>query len=226
MIKHHIRVTHRRWIAPGGWHAGPVSSQDVATVLVPVITAIIGALGVLWQDWRQRRSLAARRKLAFEDAIRQVSFAELWWRAKQSIAPSSGDAGQDTTADPLSFLDNALRLVKSVEPPRFDQDARSLLRRLLLLYGFQRRAAKMLRVVFYLLLTVITVTALVALGNVLAGDASTTRESLAWQLIFAIVLAVVTLVIRFSAVSIEDAAERRSRSALSAQLIPPAVRGR
>jgi len=198
------------------WQAGPVSSQDVATVLVPVITAIIGALGVLWQDWRQRRSLAARRKLAFEDAIRQVSFAEQWWRAKQSIAPSSSDSGQDTTADPLSFLDNALRLVKSVEQPRFDQDARPLLRRLLLLYGFQRRAAKMLRVAFYLLLMVITVTALVALGNVLAGDADTTRESLAWQLIFAIVFAVVTLVIRFSAVSIEDAAERRSRSAMSA----------
>lgn len=195
-----------------------MSSQDVATVLVPVITAIIGALGVLWQDWRQRRSLAARRKLAFEDAIRQVSFAEQWWRAKQSIAPSSGDAGQDTTADPLSFLDNALRLVKSVEQPRFDQDARPLLRRLLLLYGFQRRAARILRVVFYLLLAFISVIALVGLGNLLAGDtSSTTRENLAWELIFAIVFAVVTLVIRFSAVSIEDAAERRSRSAMPAQ---------
>jgi len=189
-----------------------VSSEDVATVLVPVGTAIIGALGVLWQDWRQRRSLAARRKLAFEDAIRQVTFAEQWWRAKQSIAPPSGDSGQDTTADPLSFLDNALRLVKSVEQSTFDRASQPLTRRLLLLYRFHRRSAKILRVVFYLLLAFITVIALLALGNVLAGDtSSTTRANLAWELIFAIVFAVVTLVIRFSAVSIEDAAERQSR---------------
>ena len=189
-----------------------MSSEDVATVLVPVGTAIIGALGVLWQDWRQRRSLAARRKLAFEDAIRQVTFAEQWWRAKQSIAPPSGDSGQDTTADPLSFLDNALRLVKSVEQSTFDRASQPLTRRLLLLYRFHRRSAKILRVVFYLLLAFITVIALLALGNVLAGDtSSTTRANLAWELIFAIVFAVVTLVIRFSAVSIEDAAERQSR---------------
>jgi len=193
------------------WHAALVSSQDVATVLVPVVTAIIGVLGVLWQDWRQRRSAEARRKLAFEDAIRQVTFAEQWWRAKQSIAPPSGDSGQDTAAEPLSFLDNALRLVRSVEEPRFDHTPQPILRRLLLLYRLQQRSAKVLRVVFYLLLAFISVIALIALGNVLAGDASTTRESLAWQLIYTVVFAVVTLVIRFSAVSIEDASERRSR---------------
>lgn len=44
-----------------------MQAQDVVTivaaVLVPVVTAAVGSLAILFQDWRLRRSRAGRRKL-------------------------------------------------------------------------------------------------------------------------------------------------------------------
>jgi hypothetical protein len=54
-----------------------MSAQEVVAVtvavLVPVVTAVAGVVSLLVQDWRVRRSSAGRRRLAFEDATRQVS---------------------------------------------------------------------------------------------------------------------------------------------------------
>jgi hypothetical protein len=45
--------------------------QLVIIVLVPIVTAMAGILGVMFQGWRVRKSQAGRRKLALEDASRQ-----------------------------------------------------------------------------------------------------------------------------------------------------------
>jgi hypothetical protein len=55
----------------------------ILALLVPVVTGVVGALAILFQDWRVRRSRAGRRKLALEDATRQVAFAAEWWKARQ-----------------------------------------------------------------------------------------------------------------------------------------------
>jgi hypothetical protein len=58
-----------------------MKSEQVPSIavalLVPVVAAVVGAVAIAFQDWRVRRSLAGRRKLAFEDATRQVA---LCWR--------------------------------------------------------------------------------------------------------------------------------------------------
>lgn len=62
----------------------------VVALLVPMVTGVVGSLGILFQDWRARRSRAGRRKLALEDATRQVAFATEWWKARQSLDPKAG----------------------------------------------------------------------------------------------------------------------------------------
>jgi hypothetical protein len=160
-----------------------MNSSDLATVMVPIMTALIGVLGVLTRDWRDRRSSAGRRRLAFDDATRQVSFAEQWWKASQAMNPAP-ELINTARATALSWLDEAHTLVASMAPPAAATDSRGLIRRLLLLYPFQRWTAQVLRVIFYVLLAFMTLTALIALGNVLSGEAvDTSRDSLAWQLI-------------------------------------------
>jgi len=70
----------------------------VITVLVPIVTAMAGILGVMLQDWRVRKSQAGRRKLALEDAGSQVSFAVDWWNAKKLIADSPEVVQEATNA--------------------------------------------------------------------------------------------------------------------------------
>jgi hypothetical protein len=70
------------------------------------VTAIAGILGVMLQDWRVRKSLAGRHKLALEDASRQVSFAIDWWNAKKLITDSPG-AMQEVTKCADDWLEEA-----------------------------------------------------------------------------------------------------------------------
>jgi hypothetical protein len=67
-----------------------------AALLVPIVTAVLGVLGLMFGDWRQRRTETGRRKLALEDASRQVSFAAEWWNAKKLLAASL-EAEQEAT---------------------------------------------------------------------------------------------------------------------------------
>ncbi len=54
-------------------------------VLVPLATAFAGVLTLIVQDWRQRKSRADRRRLALEDATRQVAFVTEWWTTRQLL---------------------------------------------------------------------------------------------------------------------------------------------
>ena len=44
-------------------------------IMVPVLTALLGGLGIAFQDWRARRSQVIRRRLALDDAARQIGLA-------------------------------------------------------------------------------------------------------------------------------------------------------
>ena len=56
-----VSLLARRLVATrGSGRGGPMGTQDLVNialaVLVPVVTAVVGAIGVAFQDWRVRRS--------------------------------------------------------------------------------------------------------------------------------------------------------------------------
>jgi hypothetical protein len=117
-------------------------------LLVPIVTAVLGVLGVVVGDWRQRRTQAGRRKLALEDAGRQVSFAAEWWNARKLVADSP-EAMREATTRAAAWLEEASALVAGSTPPPVDEKPPVTLRRLLLFYPLHGRTANILRGIFY-----------------------------------------------------------------------------
>jgi hypothetical protein len=117
------------------------------TLLAPIVTAVLGVLGVVFGDWRQRRTEAGRRKLALEDASRQVSFAAEWLQARKLVADSP-EAEQEAATRATAWLEEASALVAASKPPPIDEKPTITLRRLLVLYPLQRRAARVIRGAF------------------------------------------------------------------------------
>lgn len=132
-----------------------MTSTEVVTiataVLVPVVTAVLGALGIAFQDWRHRKSEVGRRKLAFEDAGRQVSFATEWWNAKKLLVDSP-EAINEATARAVGWLEEASALVVKSNKVPIEEKPPITIRRLLLFYPLKGRAANVLRGVFYVCL--------------------------------------------------------------------------
>ena len=119
-------------------------------VVTPILTAGFGVLGLVVGDWRQRRTQAGRRKLAFEDASRQVAFAADWWNARKLLADSP-EAEQQATTRAQAWLDEASAQVAESKHPPVEKPTITL-RRLLLAYPMQSRAARVLRGIFFLVL--------------------------------------------------------------------------
>jgi hypothetical protein len=116
-------------------------------------------------DWRERRSQHGRRKLAVEDAGRQVTFAEEWFNASKLIA-ASPDAQQRAGAQAQAWLDEAAQLVSESKPPPPAEEKRSVTaRRLLLAYPMHRRGARILRGFYYFFLGVVLLQVSGALGS-------------------------------------------------------------
>jgi hypothetical protein len=102
------------------------------TVITPILTAGIGIVALVIGDWRDRRTKAGQRKLAFEDASRQVAFAAEWWNASKLVADSP-EAEQRAATRAQAWLDEATTLVAESKPPPVDEKPAITLRRLLLL---------------------------------------------------------------------------------------------
>ena len=121
------------------------------TVFTPILTAGIGVGALVIGDWRERRSQAGRRKLAFEDASRQVAFATEWWNASKLIAVSPEEQ-ERASARAQAWLEEATTLVADSEPPPAEDKQAITLRRLLLAFPMERRAARILRAFYYFFL--------------------------------------------------------------------------
>lgn len=123
------------------------------TIVTPLLTAGIGIFALVVGDWRERRTQAGRRKLAFEDASRHVEFAADWFNASKLIAP---DDEPRAAARAQAWLDEASELVAESTPPPRSEQARSVTaRRLLLAYPMHRRGARVLRGFYYFFLGVV-----------------------------------------------------------------------
>jgi hypothetical protein len=183
-----------------------MDSRDTAVVgalLVPIVTAVVEALAIQFQDWQVNRSLAAQRRQAIEEASRQVGFVSEWWQASQMLLKDS-DILKGVEAQAASWLDEAGRHAASaVAQPRPERQ-RGTLRRLFLLQRPTRPAARIIRIGFYAaLLVVVGVTASVV-SNELTSSQRHTRASLAG----AALAGAVALGLRFWAVSTEEGARR------------------
>jgi hypothetical protein len=120
------------------------------TVITPILTAGIGIVALVIGDWRERRTQAGQRKLAFEDASRQVEFAADWYNASKLIA---SDEEQRAAARAQAWLDEASDLVDSWKPsPPSDGERSITARRLLLAYPMHRHGARVLRGFYYFFL--------------------------------------------------------------------------
>src|SRR5215510_860739 len=97
------------------------------TVITPILTAGIGVVALVIGDWRERRTQAGRRKLALEDASRQVAFAADWWNASKLIADSP-DAEQQAATRAKAWLDEASALDAESKPPPVDEKTAITLR--------------------------------------------------------------------------------------------------
>jgi hypothetical protein len=164
----------------------------VITLLVPVVTAVAGVLGVVFQDWRVRRSRVGQRKLALEDASRQVSFATNWWNARKLLADSPGEVKEATTRA-MSWLEEASVRVVGAEVQPAEQRRPVTLRRLLLFYPIYGRTANIIRGIFYAFLGLL----IWNVGSAISDALGSQRSNYAADLVGLIVIAPVTLGLRF-----------------------------
>ncbi|MCO6005512.1 hypothetical protein NE236_11025 [Actinoallomurus purpureus] len=182
-----------------------MQAQDVvsiaAAVLVPIVTATVGALGLMFQDWRVSRSGAGRRKLLLEEATQRVTFTAEWWKARQAI-DSTPDELKQAAARALAWLNEASELTTAREEPGVS------LGRLLLLQRFERRTAKILRVGYYLSLSLMVLASVAATGTALQGENAT--KDIVWTYAWAGLFGALALALRFFAVTAEGARPQQS----------------
>src|SRR4051794_41150211 len=117
-------------------------------VLVPIVTATLGALGVAFQDWRRGRTRLGRRKAALEDARAQVGFVSEWWTASRSLELPH-EAAAAATREALALLERASSAVTMSQLPLPRSLPRVTLRRLLLLYPFSSWPGRCVRAAFF-----------------------------------------------------------------------------
>lgn len=198
------------------------------TVFTPILTAGIGIAALVIGDWRERRTQAGRRKVAYEDASRQVAFAAEWWNASKLVADHSSDAEQRAATRAQAWLDEASALVDEFHSPAVDEKPAITLRRLLLAFPMQRRAARVLRGAFYFCLGLIVLQVSSAMGAALGrpdtiGIPNYFSEGLIYgDLIAVCVVTVVAMAFRFSALHVEKsepAAQNRRLTLRSALLL-------
>src|SRR5829696_41689 len=142
------------------------------TVVTPILTAGLGIVALVIGDWRERRTQAGRRRLAFEDASRQVAFAADWLNASK-LVDDSPDAEQRAAMRAQSWLNEASARIDESKAPQPVDDKRAItLRRLLLAYPMRRRSARVLRGAFYFFLGFVAIR---------VGAPVTRSDSLRWR---------------------------------------------
>ncbi len=197
----------------GSAERGAMNAEQVIrialTVITPILTAGIGIVALVIGDWRERRSQAGRRKVAFEDASRQVAFAAEWWNASKLLANHSPGGEERAATRTQAWLDEASALVAESHPPPVDEKPGITLRRLLLAYPMQRRAARILRGAFYFCVGLVVLQVSSAMGAAMGrSDTIGIPNYFSGGFIYAdliaiCVMTVIAMAFRFSALHVE-----------------------
>jgi len=185
--------------------SGSVEAVAIA-VLVPVVTAAAGVASLLLQDWRVRRSRVGRHRLAYEEAARQVAFAADWWKAQQLIPATEQELRAANTVA-RGWLAVAAARVAELDLAQGAQEPREFGGRLLLLYEFGNRRAKLIRAGFHASLVVLM---LVSLG--VSNAVLTSQPDIGWDLAILALCLLLSWALRFWAVAAASAASADSAS--------------
>jgi hypothetical protein len=153
----------------------------------------------MFQDRQVQRSQAGRRRLALEDAHRQVTFVADWWNASKLLADSP-EAVQEATACAAAWLERASAGVSGLEMPVVEEKRRITFRRLLLFYPLQGISANIIRGIFYLFLATLTLGVGTTISDALESPALVPGEDFS-PLAFS---ALAALIFRFWAVSAQN----------------------
>jgi hypothetical protein len=183
----------------------PEILQLVALLSVPVIAGIVGALGILLQDWRARRDLAVRRRVAMEEATMRVAFATEWWKACQLIAADE-ETLTNARARAALLMAEASSLVGSVPAVAPMEQTRPMPQRLLLLYPLTRRSARVIRGFYY---AVLVLPVVVIAGTLIDVATGSLAEYLWGDLILLSMTGAAALGLRFWAVRVEEFRKQR-----------------
>jgi hypothetical protein len=198
------------------------------TVVTPIVTAGIGIVALVIGDWRERRTQAGRRKLAFEEASRQVAFAADFWNASKLVADSP-DAEKGAATRAQAWLDEAsARVAESKPPPPGDDKPAITLRRLLVAYPMRRRSARVLRGAFYFFLGFVGLQVGAAMGSALGRPDTLgipdyfSGGAIYIDLIVVFVTMIFAMAFRFWSLRVEESeptAQSRSRLKLRSALL-------
>jgi hypothetical protein len=221
----HFPAREHSGLAGGAASGGPsdgrttiVAVPDYLPLLVPVVGAAAGAIGIVTRDLYDRRSEIGRQKYAMDIATRQVNFAAEWWNAKQALGCTPDDQGARATAE--AWLEQATSLIsEATRAPGGRESETSVARRLLLAYPLRRRTAKVLRVLYYALLVFMVFGVLGSFFEVSLPD-FTFGEAVALGANNVIIYGLAALGVRALAVSIENRGAKQGLPAAQ-RLSPP-----
>jgi hypothetical protein len=136
-----------------------VDTRDLAAiagaVLVPVVTTLLGAMGILFKEWRSRRDAVRRRAYLLADATAQATFIEQWWRALRALTDAPEQLGKEA-AEAESLLLAARRSIDQLPYPcEQSADRPGVLRRMLLLYRLNSTVGRIFAYLFWFCLVIL-----------------------------------------------------------------------
>lgn len=175
----------------------------MVAILVPIATALIGILGVVFQEWWERRTRAGRRKLALEHAKLQVSFVTDWLDARKLITYSSEESVEAAECA-RKWLKEATKEVDTSETLYAIEKQRITIAHLLLFYKLHGARAQILRILFYISFFFFVIGAIAFSSDVRTGDYGS-------DIAIAVTGIFLMLVFRFGAIEADN--HRRKTSA-------------
>lgn len=141
--------------------------QVVVPLLVPVVTGLVGAVGLMLKDRRLARDSRHLREQAIAEATAEVGFATEWWQAQQLLGADALPVASPKMVAWLAEAEATVAIAKRHASPRHNPVT---LRRLLLMEPMHRRSSKVVRVLFWISVIWLCVGAIVTAGDISASS--------------------------------------------------------
>jgi hypothetical protein len=137
--------------------------QVIVPLLVPVVTGLIGALGLMLKDRRLARDSRHLREQALAEATAEVGFATEWWQAQQLLGGDALSVANPKMVAWLAEAEATVAVAKRHTTPRHNPVT---LRRLLLIEPMHRRSSRVVRVLFWISVIWLCVGAIATAGDI------------------------------------------------------------
>lgn len=178
--------------------------EKLLPLIATLLTAALGAAGVLLQEWRQRRDDRYRQNRARTEASEMVSFVEKWIAAqKLACSPEEFEQAKQTARLQLERVYSSLLNVQEAKKPVEDN---SFLQRLLLLYKPASLGAWGLHLLFYFLVIIVLLWVALSVSLLRESRGDLTPSSLVIEIVMlfivSLILLVPTLAIRAWAIAV------------------------